>query len=115
MVKIQKKLASLKTAIIQNLRIAAWFLPFGPFVGLFVCKALFDMDLMALLDFNMIVSFGITTILLEVVSLLILKALHPNRMNKKWLNWLLQGSGSQVNDALEDLKSIENFQTEPTK
>lgn len=114
-VKIQKKLASLNTAIIQNLRIAAWLLPFGPFVGLFVCKALFDIDLIALLDFNMIISLGIATVIFEVVSLFILKALHPKRMNKNWLNWLLQGSGSQVNDALEYLKAIEDFQTEPTK
>lgn len=114
-INIQEKLTKLKTAIVQNLRIVAWLLPFGPFVGLFFVKAVFNIDLMALLNFNMIISFGIATIILEVVSLLLLRALHQKRFNSKWLNWLLLGSGSQVNDALQYLKSIEDFQKETSK
>ena len=114
-IKIQEKLAKLKTAIVQNLRIVAWALPFGPFVGLFFVKAAFNIDLMALLNFNMIVSFGIATIILEVASLLLLRALHQKRFDSKWLNWLLLGSGSQVNDALRYLKTIEDFKTETAK
>lgn len=114
-VKIQKKLAILKTAIVQNLRIVVWLLPFGPFVGLFFVKAIFNIDLMALLNFNMIIPFGIATIILEVVSLLLLRVLHQKRFDSKRLNWLLLGSGSQVNDALKYLKSIEDFQKETSK
>jgi hypothetical protein len=114
-IKIQEKLAKLKTAIVQNLRIAAWLLPFGPFVGLFFFKAIFNIDLMVLLGFNMIMSFGIATIILEVVSLLLLRALHLKRFNSKWLNWLLLGNGSQVNDALRYLKTIEDFKTETSQ
>jgi hypothetical protein len=111
-VKIQKKLAMFKTTVVQNLRIAAWLLPFGPFVGVFFFKVIFDIDAMSLLNFNMLISFGISTILLEIISLLALRALHPKRINAKWLNWLLQGSGSQVNDALKHLNLIEEFQSE---
>src|SRR6056297_1354004 len=110
--KLQKKLAELKTAIAQNLRIAAYLLPFGPFVGLFFFKVVFDIDLMDVLNYNMIVSFGIVTILLEVLSLGILRALRSKNMNKKWLNWLLLGSGNQVNEALQYLEEIEEFQVE---
>jgi hypothetical protein len=114
-VKIQEKLTMLKTSIVQNLRIVAWLLPFGPFVGLFFVKAIFNIDLIVLLNFNMIISFGIATIILEVVSLLLLRALHQKSFDSKWLNWLLLGSGSQVNDALQYLKSIEDFQKETSK
>lgn len=113
-VNIQKKLATLKVAIVQNLRVVAWLLPFGPFVGLFICKALFNIDVMTLLNFNMLISFGISTILLEIISLMLLNALQTKRINTKWLNFLLQGSGSQVNEALHYLKTIEDFQTETT-
>jgi hypothetical protein len=114
-VKIQQKLSMLKTAIVLNFRIVAWLLPFGPFVGLFFVKAIFNIDLMVLLNFNMIISFGIATIILEIVSLLSLRALHQKRFDSKWLNWLLLGSGSQINDALQYLKSIEDFQKETSK
>ena len=114
-VKIQQKLSMLKTAIVLNFRIVAWLLPFGPFVGLFFVKAIFNIDLMVLLNFNMIISFGIATIILEIVSLLSLRALHQKRFDSKWLNWLLLGSGSQINDALQYFKSIEDFQKETSK
>jgi flavoprotein len=37
------------------------------------------------------------------------RKLNPKNADKKWLNWLLQGSGSQVNEALEFLKEIDEF------
>ncbi|MBQ4915611.1 hypothetical protein J8L85_14240 [Maribacter sp. MMG018] len=114
-VMIQEKLAKLKTAIVQNLRIVAWLLPFGPFVGLFFFKALFNIDLMVFIDFNMILSFGITTIILEVISLLVLKVLRLKHLNSKLLDWLLQGYGSQINKALKHLKAVEDFQTESSQ
>lgn len=114
-IHIQKKLAKLKASVVQNFRIVAWLLPFGPFVGIFFFKVVFNINVMTLLNFNMIISFGITTVLLEVVSLMLLKALHPKNANSKWLNWLLKGSGSQVNEALQYLNAIEQFQTEPSK
>jgi len=33
-------------------------------------------------------------------------------MNKGWVNWLLQGSGSQVNEALGFLEQVSAFKTE---
>jgi len=110
--QLQRDVVKIKTAVISNFRIGAWLLPFGPFVGLFVVKALFGFDLVELINFNMIISFGFVTILLEILSLLLLRALRPKNINKKWLNWLLQGSGSQVDEALGFLQQIETFEQE---
>jgi hypothetical protein len=51
-------------------------------------------------------------IALEVVSWFILRALRPKNFNKPWLNWLLQGSGSQVDEAMGFLGQIEDFEQE---
>jgi len=110
--KLQKEVSQIKLLVIHNLRIATWALPFGPFIGLFLIKALFDVDLVQLINFNMVVSFGVTTIVLVVLSLLFLRALRPQSLNKNWLNWLLLGSGSQVNEALGFLSQIEEFENE---
>ncbi len=112
---LQSNLALLKTNIIQNLRIAAYLLPFGPFVGLFFFKVVFNVDLMQVLDYNMIVSFGVITIVLEVLSLLLLRALRPKNSHERWLNFLLQGSGSQVDEALGFLEQIKEFENNGTK
>lgn len=31
-------------------------------------------------------------------------------MDKKWVNWLIQGSGSQINEAIDFVKEIEEFE-----
>ena len=110
--KLQKDISRIKLSVVYNLKIVAWLLPFGAFVGLFVIKALFNFDMMILVNFNLILSVGITTIILEILSLLLLRALKPKNANKKWLNWLLRGSGSQVNEALRFLGQVEDFETE---
>jgi hypothetical protein len=110
--KLQEDISKIKTAVVLNLRIAAWLFPFAPFIGLFLAKAVFNFDLTTLLNYNMITTFGIITILLEIVSLLLLRALRSKNINKKWLNWLLQGSGSQVDEAFGFIKQIEEFETE---
>jgi len=110
--KLQEDISKIKTAVVRNLRIAAWLFPFAPFIGLFLAKAVFNFDLTTLLNYNMITTFGIITILLEIVSLLLLRALRPKNINKKWLNWLLQGSGSQVDEAFGFIKQIEEFESE---
>jgi hypothetical protein len=31
-------------------------------------------------------------------------------VNKKWVNWLLQGNGSQINEAQNFIQEIEEFE-----
>lgn len=111
-VKLQKDISKIKFSVVTNLRIGAWLLPFSPFIALFIVKALFQFDMVEVMNYHMIVSFGIATIILEALSLMVLRALRPKNINKRWLNWLLQGSGSQVDEALGFLKQIEEFEQE---
>jgi hypothetical protein len=111
-VKLQKDISKIKFSVVTNLRIGAWILPFSPFIALFIMKALFRFDMVEVLNYHMVVSFGIATIILEALSLMVLRALRPKNINKKWLNWLLQGSGSQVDEALGFLKQIDEFEEE---
>lgn len=108
--KLQKDMSKIKTSVIHNLRIAAWLLPFAPFVGIVFIKAVFDFNLAAQINYNIVYTFGGITIILEILSLLALRALRPKNINKKWLNWLLQKSGSQVDEALGFLKQIKDFE-----
>jgi hypothetical protein len=111
-IKLQKDLVQIKTSIIRNLRIVAWLLPFSPFIGIFVIKTLLNFDLMSLINFRILLSFGFITILLEILSLYLLNVLKPKNIQKSWLNWWLQGSGSQVDKALTFLADIRNFEKE---
>ena len=109
---LQKDISRIKSVVVTNLRIAAWLLPFGPFVGLFIIKALVGFDITTIIDINMLTSFGIVTILLEIIALLIARFLRPQNSNKKRVNWLLQGSGSQVDEALGFLNQVKEFENE---
>lgn len=110
--KLQKDTSQIKISVVYNLKIVAWLLPFTPFIGLFLVKALFNFDLTQIINYRMIISFGIVTIILEVLSLFILHALRLKNINQKWLHWLLQGSGSQVDEALGFLNEMEEFEEE---
>jgi hypothetical protein len=107
---LQKDISKIKTSVIHNLRIAAWLLPFAPFVGILFIKAVFNFDLAAQINYNIIYTFGGITIVLEILSILVLRALRQKNINRKWVNWLLQKSGSQVDEALGFLEQIDDFE-----
>ncbi|HKK74510.1 MAG TPA: hypothetical protein VJ953_05530 [Saprospiraceae bacterium] len=111
-IRLQKQLSKLKVVVVDNLRIAAWSLPFSPFIGVFFFKTILGLDVVETLDSTAILSVGFSVVVLEVLSLLILRALRPQNTRKNWLNWLLQGNGSQVDEALDFLQQIEAFQQE---
>ncbi|MDF9800853.1 hypothetical protein OKW21_006116 [Catalinimonas alkaloidigena] len=106
--KIQRSLAQAKSLAVDNLRLAAWLLPFAPFVGVFATRAIFDFDLTTIVSMDFVAAFGLITIILEIISLVILKAIRLNNINKKWMQWLLTGSGSQVDKALSYLGQIDD-------
>ncbi len=111
-VKLQKKMVQIKTSVITNLKIVAWALPFSPFIGLFLIKVLFNFDMTTLLNFHLIIAFVMITLLLGLFSSFILRALRRKNLHKKGLNWFLQGSGNQVDEALGFLHQIEEFEKE---
>ena len=108
-VQLQGDLSRLKTSVVTNLRIAAWVLPFGPFVGLFVAKSLLGIDLAELTNSAVLVSLGMVTLILEVGVMLILRAFRQKNLDRPWINWLLQGNGSQIDEAQRFLEQIEAF------
>lgn len=97
---LEKDISRIKSSVVDNLSIAVWLLPFGPFVGVFFFKVFFNFDLTSIVSLDFLASFGLITILLEVISLLLLKAFSAKNLDKKWLNSLLRGNGSQVDEAL---------------
>jgi hypothetical protein len=111
-IQLQKDFTTIKLSILRNLRIAAYLLPFGPFVGVFVAKVIFNIDLMNLVKYDTITELSITFIALEIISFVILNALRPKNINKSWVKWLMIGSGSQVDEAITFLEDIQEFEQE---
>lgn len=108
--QLQKRLMSIKTAIIKNLRIAVWMLPFYMAFVVWISEVLFGIDFIAITDISALSWNFILSGLLIPVAWWMHRKLNPKNADKKWLNWLLQGSGSQVNEALEFLREIEEFE-----
>ncbi|MFO7934187.1 MAG: hypothetical protein R6U78_08895 [Bacteroidales bacterium] len=98
--------------MVDNLRTAAWILPFSSFIMIFFFQVLFGLDLAASLSFGMVVVYSVVSVLLAVLSLIITRALRPENLHKRWVNWLLTGSGSQVDEALGFLDRIREFEHE---
>lgn len=108
-IQLQKKLMVLKTSIIRNLRFVGWVLPFYMAFVVVGFQVLFGVDIIREMETQVLVWNTIFSVFLIFVSLWIHKKLSPKNANKDWLNWLIQGSGSQVNDALKFLKEIDDF------
>jgi len=113
--KIQQSTAQIKPSMVDNLRLAAWLFPFAPFVGVFVAKALFDFDLTTIVSVDFIATFGVITIILEIISLVMLKVFNSKNSDAKWMKWLLAGSGSQIDESLDHLNQINEYDIEEKK
>ena len=111
-VQLQRKLMKLKTSIIKNLRLAGWVLPFYMAFVVVGFQVLFGVDIIREMESQVLIWNGIVSVLLVFVSLWIHEKLSPKNADKDWLNWLIRGSGSQVNEALEFLKEIDEFEEE---
>lgn len=111
-IQLQKKLMTLKTSIIRNLRLAGWVLPFYMAFVVVGFQVLFGVDIIHEMETHVLVWNTIFSVFLIFVSLWIHRKLSPINADKDWLNWLIRGSGSQVNDALKFLKEIDDFKRE---
>ncbi len=111
-VQLQKEMSQLRSSVIVNLKIAAGLLPFAPFLAIFILKSLFDYNLVESLSRTMLFIYGGISLLLLLFSIQVFKTLSSRTPNKTWLNWLLKGSGSQVDEALSFLQEINAFENE---
>lgn len=110
--ELQKKLSNIKIVIIKNLRLAGWALPFHIAFMVVAFEILFGIDIIRNSDSDWLMWNGILALGFIGVAIFIHRKLSPANVDKKWINRLIQGSGSQVGEALEFLKEIEKFEKE---
>ncbi len=110
--QLQKRLMSIKTAIIKNLRIAVWVLPFYMAFVVWISELFFRIDFIAVAEISALSWNFILSGLLIPVAWWMHRKLNPRNADKNWMNWLLHGSGSQVSEALDFLREIDEFERE---
>ena len=98
---VQKQLQKVKIAIVHFLRMALMILPFHMAFIIVITDVLFNVDIIKVADPLWMI---LQTLVLIVPTIWIYRNLSPKNVNKKWVNWLLQGNGSQINEAREFYK-----------
>lgn len=109
-IQLQKNISRIKSSVVDNLRLANWILPCFPLMNIFFFKILWNVDIMANISKKMGYIYAVVFIVLVIVSIIFSKLLTRKNINKRWMNWLLQGSGSQVDEALGFLREIKEFE-----
>lgn len=109
---LQKKLIEIKLLTIRYLRLSVWIFPlyFGFMILLF--DLFFGVDIVAVGDVNWIIANLVFSVCIFIpAAIWMYKKLSAKNANKKWMNKLLGGNGSQIMDAvnfLEEIKTYEN-------
>ena len=104
---VQKQLQKVKIAIVHFLRMALMILPFHMIFIIVTSDILFNVDIIKVADPLWMI---LQTLVLIIPTVWIYRNLSPENVNKKWVNWLLQGNGSQINEAQSFIKEIEKFE-----
>ena len=110
--ELQKTIAKIKLKIIKNLRLAGWTLPFYWAFMIVAFEVLFGIDIIKQNDRAWLIWNGVLSIGFIGLAIFIHQKLREENIDKKWINWLLQGSGSQLSEAQGFLKEIEDFEKE---
>jgi hypothetical protein len=104
---VQKQLQKVKIAIVHFLRMALMILPLHMAFVVVINEILFNVDLIKVADPVWMIA---QTLVLILPTIWIYRNLSPKNVHKKWMNWLLQGNGSQINEAQNFMKEIEKFE-----
>ncbi|MGH1365154.1 MAG: hypothetical protein ACRBF0_16455 [Calditrichia bacterium] len=107
---LQKKLETLKLVILRYLRLGVWILPFYMAFVVIGFKVLLGIDIIAFGDTKWLIVQAMLSIAFIPLTIWLYKKLSPENINKEWVNTLLKGAGSQISDALECIKKIEQFE-----
>lgn len=109
---LQKTLSKIKGTLISHIRVAVWIAPlYFVFIIVFF-KVLLGLDIVTIGDQNWIIANVLFSLL--VVTPLAIWAhvkLSIKNADKKWMNALLRGNGSQIMDAMGFLKEIQEFES----
>lgn len=108
---LQKQLIALRLTIINYLRLAVWIFPlYFCFVILFFYLP-FGVDIVAVGSKAWLISNGILSLVVFLpLTIWMHRKLRPENADKKWMQRLLKGNGSQVAEALHFLQEIERFE-----
>ena len=104
---VQKQLQKVKIAIVHFLRMAFMILPFYMAFLIVISDIFLNVDILKFTDPAWMI---LQTVILILPAIWIYRNLSPKNANKKWVNWLLQGNGSQINEAQNFMKEIEKFE-----
>jgi hypothetical protein len=107
--ELQKQLQEIKFTIIRFLRLALMIIPFYLVFLEVIFQVMFNVDFVALMDPLWVILQPV--VLLPIVIWLYIK-LSPKNAEKKWMNWLLQGNGSQIKSAQNFIQEINQLQTD---
>ncbi len=111
--QLQKDLLEIKLTIIRYLRVVVWILPSSfVFIPIFF-SVLFGVDITEHAPMDWIIwNLVICIFLFAPASYWLSRKLSPKNVDKKWMNKVLKGSGSQIDDAIVFLREIEEFEQE---
>ena len=110
---LQKRLMKIRLTNIKYLRLGIWIIPLSfAFVILFF-KVIFGVDIVAVGNTTWIIANAVFSIVVFVpLAIWLTKKISPKNAEKKWMNKLLGGTGSQITTALSFLSEVEKFEQE---
>ncbi|MDQ2076099.1 hypothetical protein [Marinimicrobium sp. ABcell2] len=103
---VQRQLQNIRLSALFYLKLSLMIVPFYWAFALVWGKVFMGVDLIHHLNIVM------TTFVLLPIAACIYWALSPQNIDKPWARWLMQGAGSQVRKALEDLDELREFESE---
>lgn len=107
--ELQKQLQEIKFTIIRFFRLALMIIPFYLVFPEVIFKVLFNVDFITQMDPLWVI---LQPVVLLPLTIWIYTKLSPKNAEKKWMNWLLQGNGSQIKSAQNFIQEINQLQTD---
>ncbi len=108
----QKKLHQLRLTSIKYIRLGVWIAPLYFTFIILMFKLLWNIDIVAVGDSSWIQANIAFSILLVPAAIWAHRKLRAKNAEKKWMNRLLAGNGSQINGALSFIAEIKEFEKE---
>lgn len=105
--RVQKQLQKVKLAMVYYLRMALMILPFYVVFPTIFFEKWFGVNFIETMDTTWLI---VQPLVLILPTIWIYRKLSPKNAQKKWLNWLLVGHGSQINEAQQFLQEIKKFE-----
>ena len=106
---VQKQLQKVKLAILHFLRMALMILPFYVVFPTILFEKISGINFIEIMDPVWII---VQPLVLLIPTIWIYRNISPKNVNKKWINWLLIGHGSQIDDAQKFMLEIDAFEKE---